>query len=126
MVERNGRVYAKPVSSTDAATLHGVIKERVEKGSQIFTDEFPAYQGLELECGHDTINHKAGSYVDGNIHTHTIDGYWSLLKRGIYGIYHQVNSKRLHRYCAEFDYRYNLRKSGEAERFDSAIKFIDG
>lgn len=126
LVERNGRVYAKPVKNTDAETLQTIIKERVEQGSLVFTDEFPAYRGLDGDYGHSTINHSAGNYVDGIIHTNTIEGYWSLLKRGIFGIYHQVSSKHLHRYCAEFDYRYNSRKSGEVARFDSALKFSDG
>ncbi len=75
LVERNGRVYAQPVKSTDADTLQTVIKERVEQGSLLFTDEFPAYQGLESDYGHDTINHSAGNYVNGTIHTNTIEGY---------------------------------------------------
>ncbi len=126
LVERNGRVYAKPVESTDTKTLQGIVRERVEEGSQIFTDEFPAYRGLEGDYTHDTINHSVGNYVDGNIHTNTIESHWSLLKRGIYGIYHQVSTQHLHRYCTEFGYRYNSRKSTEVDRFDSALTFCDG
>lgn len=126
LVERNGRVYAKPVANTDTKTLQGIVRERVEEGSQVFTDEFPAYRGLEGDYAHDTINHSAGNYVDGNIHTNTIESHWSLLKRGIYGIYHQVSTQHLHRYCTEFGYRYNSRKSTEVDRFDSALTFCDG
>jgi transposase-like protein len=126
LVERKGRVYAKPVSSTDAATLQGIIRDRVQKGATVCTDEFPAYSGLELDYNHGTIRHGAGHYVNGNIHTNTIEGYWSLLKRGIFGIYHQVSSKHLHRYCSEFGFRYNSRKSGEVARFDGTLMHCDG
>lgn len=126
LVERNGRVIAKPVPNTEADTLLPIVRERVALGSSIFTDEFPAYNKLDKDYAHASVNHSAGVYVDGNIHTNTIDGYWSLLKRGIFGIYHQVSSKHLHRYCAEFDYRYNTRRNGEVQRFDNALKHTDG
>lgn len=126
MIERSGRIYVKPVQSTDSQTLQTAIKERVEEGSQIFTDEFPSYRGLEGDYSHETINHSIGNYVNGNIHTNGIESHWSMLKRGIYGIYHQVSEKHLHRYCTEFGYRHNTRKSNEVDRFDSVLAFCEG
>ncbi|MFH4247271.1 IS1595 family transposase, partial [Acinetobacter baumannii] len=80
---------------------------KVEKGAILMTDEFLSYRGLGINYAHKTVEHGAGIYVRGNVHTNTIEGYWSLLKRGIYGIYHQVSKKHLHRYCTEFGFRYN-------------------
>jgi transposase-like protein len=126
LVERKGRVYARPVSSINAKTLQDIVRERVEPGSRVVTDELSSYKGLEKQYSHDTIRHADGIYVAGDIYTNTIEGYWSLLKRGIFGIYHQVGSQHLHRYCAEFGFRYNSRKSGEVARFNGALKNCDG
>ena len=102
------------------------VREHVEQGSLILTDEFPAYRGLEGDYAHSTINHSAGNYVDGNIHTNTMESYWSLLKRGIFGIYHQVSAKHLHRYCNEFGFRWNHRKITDGERMVEAMKGAEG
>lgn len=126
LVERNGRVYAKPVDKVDTETLHNVILNKVEKGAILMTDEFLSYRGLGINYAHKTVEHGAGIYVRGNVHTNTIEGYWSLLKRGIYGIYHQVSKKHLHRYCTEFGFRYNTRKGDEITRFDSVLSECDG
>jgi hypothetical protein len=77
------------------ASFQSIVKQRVEQGSLIFTDGFLASQGLENSYGRDTITHSAGNYVDGTIHTNTIEGYRSLLERGIFGIYHRVSTKHL-------------------------------
>lgn len=82
--------------------------------STIFTDELPAYQGLDKMNGyvHKRINHSAGIYVDGDVHTNTIEGFWSLMKRGIGGVYHSVGAKYLQTYLDEYCFRYNRRESG--------------
>ncbi len=126
LVERNGRVFAKPVSKVDAETLQSVVREKVEKGSKVMTDEFRSYNGLGVDYSHQKVEHGAGVYVKGDIHTNTIEGYWSLLKRGIFGIYHQVSKKHLHRYCTEFGFRYNTRKGDEVSRFDNVLSECDG
>jgi hypothetical protein len=74
----------------------------------------------------EVVNHSAGCYSDGIMTTNTAEGYFSQLKRGIYGIYPHVSMKHLYRYCIEFDYRYNSRKSKEVARFDSLLTFSDG
>ncbi|HSK71357.1 MAG TPA: IS1595 family transposase [Pyrinomonadaceae bacterium] len=130
LVERNGRVFARPVDKVDSNTLQSIVRSKVEKGANIMTDEFLSYTGLGLDYNHKTVTHSEGEYVryetGGHIHTGTIDGFWSLLKRGIYGIYHQVSKKHLHRYCTEFDFRYNSRKSGETPRFDNVLSECNG
>lgn len=126
LIERNGRVFAKPVSRIDAKTLQKEIREKVVKGSNLMTDEFLSYRGLSVDYTHRTIQHGAGVYARGDVHTNTIECYWSLLKRGIFGIYHQVSKKHLHRYCTEFGFRYNTRKGNEVSRFDNVLSECDG
>jgi transposase-like protein len=126
LVERRGKVYAQPVSRIDADTLQTVVRNHVAKGARVVTDELPSYNGLARDYRHDTIRHGDGVYVRGDVYTNTIEGYWSLLKRGIIGIYHQVGTQHLHRYCSEFDFRYNSRKSGEVERFNDVLTQCDG
>lgn len=126
LVERKGKVYARPVNSIDKATLQGVVRERVAPGARVVTDELASYTGLAKDYRHDTIRHGDGVYVAGDVYTNTIEGYWSQLKRGIFGIYHQVGTKHLHRYCTEFSFRYNSRKSGEVARFNEVLTGCDG
>jgi hypothetical protein len=71
-----------------------------------------------------TYNHINGEYVSGKAHTNTIEGFWSIMKRGIYGIYHSVSHKHLNRYCNEFGYRYNTRQLSGVERFEDAVKNV--
>jgi transposase-like protein len=114
MVERGGRVRAFAAKDVTRKTLHGLAKEYILPASTIFTDELPAYHGLEKFNGyaHRRINHSAGVYVIGNVHTNTIEGFWSLVKRGIGGVYHSVGSKYLQTYLDEYCFRYNRRDQG--------------
>ena len=108
-----GRVYA--VTATDATkkTLHGIAKERILPKSTVFTDEYYSYNGLQ-DAGytHKRINHSAGVYVVGDTHTNTIEGFWSLVKRGLGGVYHSVSKKYLQSYLDEYSFRYNRRDQG--------------
>jgi transposase len=94
----------------------GNIRERVLPASMIFTDEYSAYGGIKNIRGkgykHRRIKHNAGVYVRGNVHTNTIEGFWSLVKRGIGGVYHQVSQKYLQTYLDEYSFRYNRRDCG--------------
>jgi transposase-like protein len=88
-----GRVYATVAGDATNATLHGIAKERILPESTVFTDEYYSYNGLEQQgYTHRRINHSAGVYVTGDIHTNTIEGFWGLVKRGIGGVYHQVRA----------------------------------
>ncbi len=117
MVERNepGRVVALIANDATKKTLHGIAKEYILPDSIVYTDEWPSYQGLEKVNGyqHRRVNHSAGVYVVGTTHTNTIEGFWSLVKRGIGGVYHSVSKQYLQTYLDEYSYRYNRRNSGQ-------------
>jgi transposase-like protein len=125
-LQRNGEVDSIPVKDTGKITLQTIINKRVRKGSKIFTDEHIGYDGLYKRYLHRKIFHKLGEHRVGIIHTNTIEGFWSLLKRGIIGIYHSVSDKHLEKYCNEFDFRYNTRLLNEEMRFDKSISQCSG
>jgi transposase-like protein len=113
-VERGGNVIAITSSDASKKTLHGVAKEYILPDSIVYTDEWKGYNGLGKVNGyeHRRINHSAGVYVVGTTHTITIEGFWSLVKRGIGGVYHSVSKKYLQTYD-EYSFRYNRRNSGQ-------------
>ncbi len=118
LVERNGKVVAKRVPDVKAKTLIPIIEKHVEKGSTMLTDEWYAYGQLgKLGYEHKSIQHNLKIYVQGETHTNTIENFWSVLKRGLYGIYHFTSKKHLDRYLDEFCARYNTRELTESERF---------
>jgi transposase len=121
-VERGGKVIALVSDDVTKATLHGIAKEYILPDSIIYTDHYPAYMGLDKINGyqHQRINHTAGIYVMGDIHTNTIEGFWSLVKRGIGGVYHSVSKKYLQTYLNEYAFRYNRRDS-EKPMFTSLL-----
>ena len=108
LVERGGRVRAFPMPRVTDKNLKQAFKEHVSEGSTLMTDEYPAYTRLGHK-DHHTVNHGRGEYVRGHVHTNTVEGFFSLLKRGINGTFHHVGRGHLHRYCAEFAFRYNNR-----------------
>ncbi len=110
MVERKGKVVALHVEDAKAATLMPHIRKRVDASSIMYTDEWRSYEQLDREgYEHRTITHSSGVYVSGDIHTNTIEGFWSLVKRGIGGVYHSVSQKHLQGYLNEYAWRYNFR-----------------
>ena len=91
------------------------------------TDDFRAYKGVKNEfASHGTVKHSKGEYVRGKIHVNTIENYFSILKRGLRGVYQHVGANHLRRYIAEFDFRYNHREISDAERAAIALKGIVG
>ena len=91
------------------------------------TDSHLAYQGLALEyAGHGVVNHSENQYRNGLAYTNTVEGFFSNLKRSIYGIYHSVSPKHLQKYCEETSYRYNTRKITDKERFIATMKQCEG
>jgi transposase len=110
VVEREGRVIAKKVEDTRAATLLPFVKERVLPASTVYTDEAAAYEGLPGHGYlHHRVHHASKVYVIGDAHTNTIEGFWSLVKNGLRGVYHAVSDKYLQTYLDEFSFRYNRR-----------------
>ena len=109
-VERKGNVVARVIENTTYATLRGFIDEAVStRVSMLCTDQYPAYDRLKRDFFHRSVDHSKGSYVVGAIHTQTIEGFWSLVKRGMVGTFHKVSAKYLPLYVAEFQFRYNNR-----------------
>lgn len=120
-VERKGRVIAKVVPNVKSETLLPIIKEKVLDESIIYTDELPTYNRLpEMGYQHKRIHHATKVYVMGDIHTNTIEGFWSLVKRGIGGVNHAVSAKYLQTYLNEYSFRYN-RRHDEKPMFEAFL-----
>lgn len=125
IVERGGRVRTVVLPDRKKKTLQGEVKKHVEAGSALYSDELLSYEGLAGEYAHKVINH-AVQYVDGAVHTNTLENFWSLLKRGINGTYVSVEPFHLFRYLDEQAFRYNERELTDAERFEKTLAAIVG
>ena len=122
MALSSARAALSPWSrSTGAHTLHRLAKEHILPSSTVYTDEAPGYNklprltdesGKNLGYKHKRIHHSSKIYVMGDIHTNTVEGFWSLIKRGIGGVYHAVSEKYLQSYLDEYTFRYNRRDQG--------------
>jgi transposase-like protein len=123
MIERGGEVKTQVVASRKRESLHAEIKKHVEAGSALYSDALLSYRGLAADYAHQVIDH-AVSYVEGTVHTNSMENYWSLLKRGISGTYVSVEPFHLFRYLDEQSFRFNTRKLNDAERFDVAVSGI--
>ena len=122
-IERGWRVTAKAVTKDRMKGRHlrAFVKDRVDTGkSYLITDEYPGYLGMSRVLPHAVIKHQDW-YVVGNIHTNTIEGFWALLKRGMFGQFHSVSRKHLQKYVDEFCYRYNLRYADPVSAFFQTI-----
>ena len=117
-VERGGKLNAKKVENVKKKTLTAEIIKHVKKSASLFTDEWTGYNGVDKIYEHYRVNHGQGEYVNGKAHTNTLEGFWSLLKRGILGIYHSVSKKHLQVYIDEFVFRYNTREIEENSRIN--------
>jgi transposase len=110
MVQRKGQVRAFVAADVKSDTLRGLIKEHVLPRTMVFIDDFKSYNGIGARgYTHQRINHSEKVYVNGDVHTNTIEGFWSLIKRGIGGVYHNVGRHYLQTYLNEYSFRYNLR-----------------
>jgi transposase-like protein len=109
-VERKGSVVARVVPNVQAKTLVPFVQEKVLPSSLVYTDELPSYNSLKYKgFQHKRVHHAAKVYVVGDAHTNSIEGFWSLVKGGIRGVYHSVSSKYLQNYFNEYAFRYNRR-----------------
>jgi transposase-like protein len=130
LVERNGRARSFHMETVSADTLRPILVTQVSRASSLMTDNAHMMNlaGNEFKR-HQTVNHSIGEYVRGGVHTNTIEGYFSIMKRGITGVYHHVSAQHLKRYLAEFDYRYNEREAlgvSDAERMAQSLQGIVG
>jgi len=107
-IRRNGEYRAMVIESTDGKTIKGSVSRFVVSGTHLFTDEHRSYLGIK-NYRHEVVNHSAGEYVRGRVHTNTIESVWALLKRGHYGTFHQWSKKHLGSYVDEFMFRMNTK-----------------
>jgi transposase-like protein len=120
-VRRKGSVVARVIANTKASTLTSFVNEAVStKVSLLCTDQWKGYERLDAIYPHERVDHANGQYVIGAVHTNTIEGFWSLIKRGMVGTFHKVSKKYLPLYVAEFQFRYNNRLN--ADIFGAAIR----
>lgn len=130
LVERGGKVRSVHVDNVKAETLLPILNENIAKEARVMTDDAATYyRKLDGFASHETVNHAADEYVRGDVHTNTIEGYFSIFKRGMKGVYQHCSEKHLHRYVAEFDFRYNNRvRLGieDEQRTDNALAGAKG
>ena len=128
LVERDGNVVSRHVANVDSRNVRDLVVTKIDRASFLMTDESPVYTRMGREfAGHGTVNHGAGEYVaHKTLHTNTVENFFSIFKRGVIGTYHHMSETHLHRYCVEFDFRYNTRKITDSERTDEAMKGARG
>ncbi len=127
LVERGGRVRCFPMERITSAEVQDAIREMVETNSHMMTDELNVYHGLDMGFAkHEAVTHSKKEYVRGNVHTNTVEGFFSLLKRGINGVYHHVGKGHLSKYCDEFSFRYDARKVSDATRAELLVWGAEG
>lgn len=127
LVQRDGEVRSQKVERVSGKHLKKVLDEHVDPSAILVTDEFPAYRKPgQAFAKHEVANHGSGEYVRLGAHTNTAENYFGQLKRSIDGTHHHVSAKHLDRYLAEFDFRYNTRKSKDGERAKRAIEQTTG
>jgi transposase-like protein len=130
LVERGGRVRSFHPGAADKVTVSKIVRENIARESRLHTDESKLYVGSDEHfASHDTIVHSWNEYVRGDVHTNSVEGFFSIFKRGMRGVYQHCREKHLHRYLAEFDFRYNHRTAlgyTDKERAEIALKLIEG
>jgi transposase-like protein len=130
LVERGGKVRTFHIKTATKADIGRVVRTNVIRESILHTDESKLYTALGTEFeAHETVCHSVGEYVRGEVHTNTIEGVFSIFKRGMKGIYQHCGEAHLHRYIAEFDFRYNTRIAlgfNDTDRAEQALKGISG
>lgn len=124
LLERDGKARLTVIGEN---TFKEVVRANVNPNAIIMTDTHLSYQGLNMEyAAHHTVNHSQMEFKNGIAYTNTVEGFFSSLKRSIFGIYHQVSPKHLNKYCDETSYRYNTRKVTDKERFTQTVSNIEG
>lgn len=121
VLERGGELRAKKLEATNVKTLGKYVTDNVKEGSRINTDEWLGYKNLHKVFDHRVVNHKSHQYVEGDVHTNTLEGFWAMLKRGIRGVYHNMSARHIQNYIDEFVFRYNTRGKSEYHRFNMVL-----
>lgn len=126
LAERDGDIRVVAHSDMKADEIKKTITTNVATGSTIYTDEARMYKNGIEGYKHDSVNHSAGQWVKFDVTTNHVENFWSVMRRGVYGIYHQISYKHLQRYCDEYSFRYNTRKLCDSERFIYAMWHVTG
>lgn len=130
LVERGGRARSHHVPAVNAETVRNVLTSQIHPNTKIYTDEAAVYRQTKRHFkAHAAVNHSIEEYVRGDVHTNTIENYFSILKRGLNGIYQHVSKEHLKRYLCEYDFRYNYREKlgySDMDRTNQALKGIEG
>jgi transposase-like protein len=130
LVERGGNVRTFHVPIADKDTVTSIVRENIARESRLHTDESRLYVGSDEHfASHESVKHSAKEYVRGDVHTNSAEGYFSIFKRGMRGVYQHCKEKHLHRYLAEFDHRYNYRVAlgySDIDRTLAAIRGVAG
>lgn len=130
LVERDGRVRSFHVRDVNTKTLRPILTEQIHAGTHLVTDEALQYRPIgPAFAQHSSVNHSMGEYVRGDAHSNSVESYFAILKRGIFGTFHHVSAQHLKRYVGEFDFRYNERIAlgvTDAERFSKSVPGIVG
>ncbi len=127
MVERGGRVRARVVTEVTSKTLRAVMDGHIALSARLMTDELRAYHSIGKDyASHETVQHTRKEYGRGDVTTNTVEGFFSLLKRGLNGTFHAVSREHLHRYVSEFEFRYSRRHLSDGQRVASVLKAADG
>jgi len=127
LVQRGGSARSFHVEGTKASDLLPIIKANVHPGTRVMTDEAGQYAHLEKYfTEHDFVRHSTGEYSRDDIHTDTVEGFYSVFERGMKGIYQHCSEKHLHRYITEFDFRYNNRSNLGIDDAERAAKIVHG
>jgi hypothetical protein len=129
-VHRGGSVRSFHVPRADKKTVTKIVRENIARETRIHTDESRLYDDLvDLGLEHETVNHYEKEYARGDVTTNSVEGFFSVFKRGMRGVYQHCSEKHLHRYVAEFDFRFNRREAlgwTDEERCIAAIRAGDG
>jgi transposase-like protein len=127
LVERNGRARSFHVANVSGATLRPIIVKHVSRKSALMTDDAGQYRPLGQEFArHETVNHGIEEYVRGDAYSNTVESFFALLKRGVYGTFHHISEAHLHRYLSEFDFRYSTRDLADVERAEELLRGAKG
>ena len=126
MIERNGIIKAEVIENTKKETIQPIIEKNITLGSNVMTDEWKAYNKLNVKYNHKRVSHGAKEFVNGMAHTNNIECFWSHLKRGVDGIYHWVSKDHLQKYVNEFTLRFNTKDYCTSNRFDLILSNSNG
>lgn len=126
LVQRDGKAIVKAIDSINRDNIKATVRKHISTEAMLMTDESNLYRHSLNGYANQSVNHSSKQWTKGDVHTNNVENLWSVMKRGIYGIYHQISAKHLQAYCDEFAYRYNSRSVKDGDRFEIALTHLEG